>query len=451
VRDAPPRVLITDDESDFRWVLVTLLRHAGFLPLEAESGPRALEIVQREPIDAMLLDLRMPEWDGLRTLRAIRQAGLALPIIMLTGFGSIPTVVEAMRSGANGYLTKPFDNDDLLQALSDALAGRVGPPRWSGESDASQRTAEAIHRVAPTDFTVLLVGETGTGKEVAARELHRQSRRAHGPFVPIDCGAIPADLLENELFGHERGAFTSADRSHAGCFEAATGGTLFLDEIGNLPLAMQAKLLRVLQERQIRRVGSNQPVSLDLRIIAATNGDLTHLIETGEFRRDLFHRLDEFRIALPPLRERGDDLLPLADRFRLEAAVELGRAAPAWADGAITAMHSYAWPGNIRELRNAVRRAVLLADGVITPALLRLPLPALKVVEPPPETATRPPIRLDGRVTFKDLVREQTAMAERELLTRALRQSGGNKARAARLLHLDYKTVRTKLKDYGLA
>ena len=451
VRPAP-RVLIADDEHDIRWMLATILRTSGFEPLEADSGPAALRILKREALDALLLDLRMPSPNGFEVLQEVRNLHTRLPVIMISGQGTIPVAVEAMKRGATGFLTKPFGNNEVIAALREAVGHALGSvatePGVSdlmGSHPTVQRVAAAVARVAPTDFTVIVQGETGTGKELIARAIHRQSKRANGPFVPIDCGAVTSTLIESELFGHEKGAFTGADRAHAGCFEAARGGTVFLDEVHNLPTATQAKLLRVLQEKEIRRVGAATPSKVDVRVVAATNAELAALVEGGRFRRDLYHRLDEFKVMLPPLRDRGDDLIVLADRFTRQACMELGKTIGSLSADVTAKLRAHTWRGNIRELRNVMRRAVLLADHAIRPEHLEIDGLAGDV---PPLTAGRLPT--PWGTSLKSLVREKLAATEREVVAEALRQTRGNKAQAARLLRVDYKTMRAKVKEYDL-
>ena len=316
-----------------------------------------------------------------------------------------------------------------------------------GSSEPMQQVFAEMQRVAPTDFTVLITGETGAGKEVVARAIHRMSPRALGPFVPVDGGSIPASLVEGELFGHEKGSFTGADRCRPGKFEVASGGTLFLDEISNLPLHVQPKLLRALQDKQIWRIGGMRPLAADIRIIAATNQNLAALVRAGAFRRDLYHRLNEFSIVVPPLRERGGDIGPLATQFLELTNRELKKGVLGFSDAAVQMLLDYRWPGNVRELRNIVRRAVLLADSEIEPLHLALS-------DPPPDGGGLKPGELaesfDGSVPFKEIVRRAVIRVERQILVQVLTQTSGNKAEAARLLRIDYKTIHKKVRDYGL-
>jgi two-component system nitrogen regulation response regulator GlnG len=446
--DSPaPRVLITSDGQDPHGTLQSLLRREGFDASPAGPGPDGLRALRAEPFDAVVIDRRGPA-GGPDLLREVRGISATVPVVLLAPAGAV--AAEAVRVGATAVLTRPFRSEDVVAAVRQAVAGRapadceLGLREVMGASQAVGRIATGVARVAPTDFTVLLQGETGTGKEVVAREIHRRSRRASGPFVPVDCGAIPQALIESELFGHEKGAFTGADRPAIGSFAAATGGTIFLDEIGNLPLVMQAKLLRVLQEKQVRRVGAPVPTEVDVRVVAATNVDLAGLAKAGRFRPDLYHRLNEFKVPLPPLRERPEDVPHLTGRFLAQACAELNKRLGGVSPAALERLMGHGWPGNVRELRNVVRRAALLADTVVEPEHLDLG------EAEPPAAADAPVPALDGRSSLKELIRDRMAATERGILLQALRQTGGNKAQAARLLRVDYKTIRTKAKEHGI-
>ena len=345
-------------------------------------------------------------------------------------------------------MTLGMGSGSLLQ--QDTHSSRVERESWTEENLGSCERMERIHadiaRVARTDFTVLILGETGSGKEVVARAIHRMSPRASGPFVPLDCGSIPESLIEGELFGHEKGSFTGADRMRPGKFEIASGGTLFLDEISNLPAQMQPKLLRALQEKQVWRVGGTKAIDVDIRVIAATNVDLASSIQGGGFRHDLYHRLNEFNVVVPPLRERGEDIIFLAERFLEMTNRELKKAVQGFSEDAVALLLNCRWPGNVRELRNVVRRAVLLADTVIEAHHLALsdgPAPG-GLDGPGPDEP------IEGNLPLKEAVRRVVVRAERRILTVILRQTGGNKAKAARILQIDYKTVCKKMRDYGI-
>jgi two-component system nitrogen regulation response regulator GlnG len=315
-----------------------------------------------------------------------------------------------------------------------------------GPSDAIGRLIGEVNRVARSDFTVVIVGETGSGKELVAGAIHKYSQRAQGSFVPVDCGAIPEALLESELFGHEKGAFTSADLTKVGKFEIARGGTLFLDEISNMPLSSQAKLLRALQEKVIFRVGGSRPLKVDVRLLAATNQDLESVVAAGDFRRDLYYRLNEFTIHVPPLRDRKEDIPYLAKRFLDKTNAELRKKVKGFSDSALEVLFAYNWPGNVRQLRSIIRRAVLLADGTITAAHLDIKRSAV------PGLAFTP--RVQGApwrdLSLKEIVRRSVDSVEKEVLTQALKHTKGNKAKAARLLRIDYKTMHVKIRQYGI-
>ena len=449
-------VLIADDEPGIRALAAAILRRDGIRTVEVANGREALESILREVPDAVLCDIRMPELDGMAVLRKVKELFPDLPVVVVTAFGDIPGAIEAVRAGAHDYLAKPFDNANLVRIVRRALAERTmtrrmkGPDSISlfsllGSGRAIQALVADVNRVAKSDFSVVIRGETGSGKELVAQALHRESGRAAGPFVPVDCGAIPENLIESELFGHERGSFTGAIADKAGTFEVARGGTLFLDEIGNMPSPAQAKLLRVLQDRVVHRVGSARPIRIDVRIVSATNVSLDGAVTAGQFRQDLYFRLAEFTIQVPSLRERLEDIGPLALRFASETSLELGKQALRLTDEAMEAMLAYGWPGNVRQLRATVRRAVLMAEGEIRPEHLDIVRGAARVPDSHLVVAASGSMR-----SLRETVREQTIATERAALVDALRRSGGNKAMAARLLRIDYKTIHSKIKEYGI-
>ncbi len=460
------KILAVDDDKAERVLLESMLGSVlGYEVQTANSGKSALDQVGRIHPDAVILDLRLQDMDGLDVLRGIKQSQPSLPVIMLTGFADVRTAVEAIQMGAHDYLTKPFDDDQLLLALRQAIekndllaemersrkkGGSQGPclARIDGRSLASQEVTRQIQAVADSSLTILIQGETGTGKEPAARALHEEGSRRDRPFVAVDCGALPENLLESELFGHEKGAFSGADRKKQGQFELADGGTLFLDEIGNLPISLQAKLLRTLQERQVRPVGAARAFPVNVRIIAATNIFLEGAARCGQFRQDLYYRLAEFTLRLPPLRSRREDILPLAQRFQEEACLEFQRKVTSFSGEAAKRMEAYSWPGNVRELRNVVRQAVLLApDSAVQEEQIQAllgsstvdgPTGALSMPAFPPGTALR------------QIVESAVEQVERKAILDALRSAGGNKSHAAQVLEVDYKTLRLKIKKYGL-
>jgi DNA-binding NtrC family response regulator len=459
------QLLIVDDEPDLRWVLRGVFEDAGFDVQEAGAGDEALRRVEAAVPDVVLSDMRMPGMPGLELLRTLRQRVPDLPVILLSAVEDLATAVDAIKEGAFDYQAKPFDTERLrlsvrraaeqhalrreLQQLRSSLPGAsadFGPGRKA------QELRRRLELVAPqTSVAVLLCGESGTGKEVVARTLHALSPHAHGPFVAVDCGALPEHLLESQLFGHEKGAFTGADRARAGLFSMADGGTLFLDELGNLPLGLQAKLLRALQERAVVPVGGSQPVPFRARLVCATNADLATDVQAGRFRVDLFHRVAEFQVTLPPLRERPEDIVHFARLFLAEANLELGRHVQGFTKAGEAALRQQPWPGNLRELRNAVRRMVLTAS---TTDLDVCDLDLPPVAEPANEGAagvTRTPAPDGQDLPLAERLRLATDALEAEILTATLTHCGGNKAAAARALRIDYTTLHRKLKRHGLA
>src|SRR6266478_1418760 len=375
-----PDILLVEDKESLRRVLRLTLEHAGYSVTEAADAREAINEIGRVPHKVVLTDLRMPHGTGLDILRAARNADGDVPVIVMTAYGSIDEAVQAMKDGAHDFLQKPVDSNHLLLLVERALeqsrlrtenillreewSKRYGFPRIIGESEAIKRVGAETQKVAQTEATVLLLGESGTGKELFARAVHHLSNRRDQPFVAINCAAIPETLIENELFGHERGAFTGAGDRRLGKFELASGGTVFLDEIGELPVAVQGKLLRVIEERCVDRIGGRAPVPVDVRVVAATNKDLRTAVDKGEFRGDLFFRLAVFPIEIPPLRERGEDVVLLARQFAAQLGKELRGREAAISDAGIAALRTHRWPGNVRELENAIERACILADDV---------------------------------------------------------------------------------------
>ncbi|NCC29046.1 MAG: sigma-54-dependent Fis family transcriptional regulator, partial [Gammaproteobacteria bacterium] len=450
-----------DDDSMLR-ILQLLLQRAGYGVITARSAGEGLLLSETCGPSLAILDWKLPDMTGLEMLRRLKVSLPHLPVILLTGFANLEGAVSAIKEGAYDYLAKPMKNEGLLGKVREALGHESRPlpanvsrdplTERMGTSTAITRTIEDIERVSPTDFSVNLFGETGAGKEVVARAIHDASPRANRPFVAVDCGAIPESLIENELFGHERGAFTGADRQQAGRFEAAEGGTLFLDEITNLSLSAQARLLRVLQERVIYRVGGSTPIPVDVRLISASNRKLAEAVSEGGFRADLLYRLSDYRIAIPPLRERQEDITHIANQFLVDANRELGKQIAHFTDKAVQAMLRHPWPGNVRELRSVVRRAVLIAQHAIDVHHLDLPESELQVMSDRLGIAMATDMDPDCEGhSLKEIVRTRVERLEREVLLHALRRHDGNKAAVARMLQVDYKTVHTKLKAYGLA
>ena len=445
-----------------------MLRHAlearGHTVVEARDEPEAARALQQGRPGVVLSDLRLPSGDGFGVLRAAKDLDPELPVIVMTAYGSIQDAVSAMKEGAFDFLAKPIDPDHLLllvdralaqrrlvtdyTILKEELASRRGAPVIIGEDPALHQVSVALQRAAGTDATVLLQGESGTGKELFARALHALSARCDGPFVAINCAAIPDALLESELFGHEKGAFTGAVARKLGRFEMAHHGTLFLDEIGDLPLGLQAKILRALEERRFERVGGTTSLHIDVRIVAATNKHLKAAIAARQFREDLFFRLSVFPITIPPLRERPDDIAILARHFVERFCKELKKKTAALSSHALQELQAYPWPGNVRELQNCIERAVILVDGdVIQPRNLNLTFPA-KIEEA--SVAPDPWDQIDLSGTLSEASRRVLANVERRKVEQTLREASGNKVRASEILQVSYKTFLMKLKEYGI-
>jgi two-component system nitrogen regulation response regulator GlnG len=465
------RILVADDEPSIRWLLERLLRQAGHTVSVAEDGVAALAKAVAEPVDLVFLDIRMPGPDGLETLSCLRAEQPDTAVIVMTAHGSVRVAVEAMQRGAYDYLAKPFDNDEVLllveRALSaKALAREVVELRtgiqevWEfgalvGKSSRMQEVYKTIGRIAGTDVTVLLEGESGTGKEVVARAVHHYSRRVGRPFVAVSCAAIPTTLLESELFGHERGAFTDAYQRRLGKFELAHGGTIYFDEVGDLALELQPKLLRVLQEREFERVGGLDALRVDVRVVAATNRDLEALIREGRFREDLYYRLNVVTLRLPPLRERREDIPFLVDHLLTKYAPELGE--QALSAEALNRLVTYGWPGNVRELENVVQHAMVMATGgVIVPEHLPVadepvaPLMREGTLEQLIQEKLAECVRGLGTRESADLYELVLGLVERPLLQAVLRETGGNQLRAAALLGMNRNTLRKKLRALDL-
>ena len=437
---APVRILIAEDDAEMLELLSRVLREEGFRVLTASDGHQALARIEEGDFDLVLSDVRMPGPDGMEVLRRAMASRLHQPVILMTAFGSISSAVEAMRAGAFHYLTKPFNLDDLLEIVNGAAtqirqlrsihaeAGDAAFPIVF-RSPAMARLLAMAGEVAPTTASVLIAGASGTGKELLARAIHAISGRGQRPFVPVDCGAIPEGLMESELFGHRRGAFTGSVADKAGIFEEADGGTLFLDEVGNLPASMQAKLLRFLQDRRFRRVGDTVERSVDVRVVSASNRDLSEAVAEGAFREDLYYRLAVISLAIPALRERREDIPPLVYHFIRQFNAEGGYAVEGVRPDALELLVDHPWPGNVRQLENVVERAVILRKaGLVQPSDL------------PPEM---------GSTAAGDSSRSLDEL-ERQHILQLLEECGGNRSRVARILGISRRTVYRKLRQYGI-
>jgi len=477
-------VLVVDDEPALRRSVARVLETRGMKVGVADDGRQALEYIERTPPDVALVDMMMPGLGGLELLARIKAADIPVEIILMTAFADVDSAVAAMKAGAYHFLTKPFhSNDAVAHAVVKAaehrrLADRarqleqvlLSKERFGEIIGASPKMLDVfrlIEGVAPTSSTVLILGESGTGKELVARAIHQMSPRAKRPFVAVNCGAIPKELVESELFGHVRGAFTGAQTARAGLFETADGGTILLDEIGDLPLAAQVKLLRVLQEGEIKRVGADEPRTVDVRVLAATNVDPMSSIQSGQFRRDLYYRLNVIAIQLPPLRERGDDVLLLANHYLQKFARSMHRDAKRLAPDAVRALREYEWPGNVRELEHAIEHAVVLSQKDVIAAsdlpflrpsgTFRESAPAAHAFERPPPVAAPAAAAGDGaRAVLADLAELPYAEAKRRLValfddaytSEILRRAGGNMSEAARLAGLDRSNFRRLLRRH---
>jgi DNA-binding NtrC family response regulator len=451
------RILLVEDEANYRQVLGLMLSDVDVQIVEAVDGLAALEVLRKESVDLVITDVNMPRMDGLALLRELRAQPAAPPVVVMTAYASVDAAVDAMREGAIDYLTKPFDEarlrltlqralrmTDLLaenQRLRETVEQRYDFASILGQSDAMVAALKTAGKVAASDSNVLVQGESGTGKELVARALHHNSPRRNGPFIALNCAALPENLLEGELFGAEAGAYTGATRRRRGRVELARGGTLFLDEIGDLPLVLQSKLLRVLQEKTFTPLGGEHEVKADVRFIFATHRNLDVMVKEGKFREDLMYRVSVLRVALPPLRARGQDILLLADAFMSRLAAEKGRAGMRLSAASRQALLKHPFPGNVRELSNIMERAVILAEeDVLEPSDLGLTGAAVEI---PAATGGQPTFVLPAEGVNLEEV-------EKDLVRQALQRTDGNKSRAARLLGLSRATLRYRLEKMGL-
>ncbi|MCX7001937.1 MAG: sigma-54 dependent transcriptional regulator [bacterium] len=451
-------ILIVDDDVELCAMLATVLTDAGHLVKCLHGGGQVVKEVKRNAPDIILLDVSLPDADGMQVLKEVKHADPDMAVIMLTGFGGTKEVVDAIKAGAFDYIVKPFISEELLLVITQALEHRalntemkylrselaktVGARTMIGESAVFQQMLKKIKAIARTNITVVIHGESGVGKELVAEMLHRESPRHAQPYIPVDCGAIPESLVESELFGHKKGAFTGAIADHKGKFEQAQGGTLFLDEVGNLPLLAQTKLLRVLEDRKVWCLGGGaKAVAIDVRIVAASNIDLAGAVQQSSFREDLFHRLNECTIYVPPLRERKEDIGIIANHFVTQANEELHKHVQGISAAALQRMLAYSWPGNIRELKNVVKMAVLSAESdYISVSDLTLSVAA-------PLADLGGAVGLQPEQTLEDVV---DTFEKRHILA-ALQHAGGNKVKAAALLHLDRKSLYRKMSKLGIS
>ncbi len=451
-------ILVVDDEPNYLIVISELLGEEGFETITADNGAKALKLVRGADIDLVLTDMQMPDMDGFALLEAVKSSRPEMPVIMITAYGEVEKAVRAMRSGAFNYITKPFNNDELLASINKALEhsalaqenrrlqqeirGRYSFEGIIGKNRAMRDIYELISRVAPTPSTVLVSGESGTGKELVARALHYQGPRAGRPFLSLNCAALPESLLESELFGHERGAFTGAVAMRKGKFEAADTGTLFLDEIGEMPLALQAKLLRVLQEKTIERLGGNKTIKVDVRIVAATNKNLPEEVREKRFREDLFYRLNVVSIVIPPLRERSDDIPLLAKHFVEKYRKQAGRSELGISPAALKLLSRSPWPGNVRELENTIERAAILCRGdEIEPEDLN--------IQDTGSGESGGAAVIEG-MSLNGKLPEIMDAIEEKLVRRALREAGFVQAQAARELGITKSLLQYKMRKFKI-
>lgn len=450
-----PSILVVDDKDTVRQMLSKTLQSEGYEVEMAEDGSTAVEKAKEKQYDLVLTDLKLPKKDGLEVLSALKDLDPEMAVIVMTAYGTIESAVQAMKMGAFDFLTKPFDTDHLNMLIKRALETRrilaenillreelaqsLGFTEIVGRCEKMKEISKLISKVAPSDTTALLLGESGTGKELFARAIHRLSRRKEGPYVAINCAAIPRELLENELFGSERGAYTGAYVRKMGKFEIAEGGTIFLDEVGDLDVALQAKLLRVLQERCFERLGGTKSILVNVRVIAASNTNLKKGIEKKTFREDLYYRLSVFPITIPPLRERSEDIIELANYFVKKYCKDMKKPVKSLSREAVSLMNKYHWPGNVRELENTIERAIILCEGKkILPEHLAVRL------------STPAEVRLREGAGLKEVGQYAQMEAERSLILRVLNQTRGNKRKTAEVLKIDYTTLFEKIKRYNI-
>ncbi|MCK4532209.1 sigma-54-dependent Fis family transcriptional regulator [bacterium] len=453
-------ILIVDDEPDILWALSNVLKEKGFFPIMAQNGKEGLKKLEEEQPDLAVLDIRLPDMNGIELLKRMKSKEQDLLVIMFTAYGEINSAVEAIKLGAFDYLNKPIANEELLLVIERAfktknlneevkflrqrLHEKIETKDILGKSKVMKNVFNQIKQVSPTDLTVILQGESGTGKEVVAHFIHQKSLRKNKPFIIVDCSTIPESLVESELFGYEKGAFTGADKRKLGYFELANEGTIFLDEIGNLPSSTQAKMLRVLEERTIQHLGGKKVIKINVRIIVATNFTLEEAVRKGCFREDLYHRLNQFIIFLPPLHNRKEDIIPLAQYFLKEANMELHKQINCFSPEVLKLFNQYSWSGNIREMKNVIKRAVLLAEETIFPR--HLP-ERFQLLSPASKEFTS---RDKGIIISESLnLKQAIEQLEKKVIKKVLQEVAGNKVKAAKVLGIDRKSLYNKMKKFG--
>ncbi len=461
------RVLVLDDEKNMVLVISAMLERAGFEVMAFQEPRAALEVIESEELDAVITDLYMPGVGGMEVLTHAKRFQPQVPVVMITAFGTVESAVNALKNGAFDFITKPFDQAELLGVIEKAcLTSRErqkepGPSpaqpaaspslsdlfSFTGKSPRVTELRRVIEKVAPSDSTILILGESGTGKELVAQEIHNRSPRADRALIKVNCAVIPAPLIESELFGYERGAFTGAVSSKPGRFELAHEGTLFLDEVGEMPLEMQAKLLRAIQEQEFERVGGLSTIRVNVRLVAATNRNLATEIRAGRFREDLYYRLNVVPIELPALRERREDIAPLIAQFTERFNEKFGKSIRRTSPEALSVLEQYRWPGNIRQLENAMERMILMSEGEV---LTVRDLPDEISEEVYAATGGQPPVEAGTAPGFKEIVRRQTQTTERTLIEKALEESDGNVTRTAEKLGLSRKGLQLKIKELGI-
>jgi two-component system response regulator AtoC len=454
------KILIVDDDKDMQVVLSEIMKTEGYEAIVVDNGRKAIKEIRVHPPDLVLLDIRLPGMNGIEVLEEIKKIDRDIAVVMVTGYGEIKSAVQTMRLGAFDYLTKPFAYEEIVLTIKKALHARFlakeADNLWKraetgevitkfvGESPQIKRVLHDVEIVAPTNMTVIIQGESGTGKELVAWLIHQKGLRHNKPFIAVDCGAIPENLVESEFFGYEKGAFTGADSKKEGKFELANEGTLFLDEIINLPLSLQTKLLRAIQERKVHRLGSTKETKIDIRIITATNTILSDEVREGGFREDLYHRLNEFNINLPSLRERKEDIPILAEYFLKEANLEFNKKIEGISGEAMKSLLAYHWPGNIRELRNEIRKSVVLTGSNY---IREFDLPANTIFDGSENYFSG---NINEGISFQETIKKNIRMLEKEIIEKALIQARHNKTKAAKILHIDRMTLYSKMKSLGL-